>query len=65
MGRSRAAGDQNMSGVEHVRFRRALHFDGVRVQELGGAAEQVDPVAPQLVAHDAGFAFHDLRNARG
>ena len=65
MGRPRAAGDQNVVGVKHVRFGRALHFDGVGVQELGGAAKQVDPVAAQLVAHDAGFAFHYLRDASG
>jgi hypothetical protein len=29
MGGPRAAGDQNVIGVKHVRFRRALHFDGI------------------------------------
>jgi len=51
--------------VKHVRFGRALHFDGVGIQELGGAAKQVDPVAAQLVAHDAGFAFYHLGDAGG
>jgi hypothetical protein len=65
VGRPRAASDQNVIRVKQVRFGRALHFDRVGVQELRGAAKQVDPVAAQLVANDAGFAFHDLRHAGG
>ena len=65
MGGPCAAGDQNVVRVKHVRFGRALHFDRIGIEELGGAAKQVDPIAAQLVAHDAGFPFDDLRNAGG
>src|SRR5258708_16969709 len=51
--------------MKHVRFRLALHLDGVCIQKLGGAAKQINSVAAQLVAHDTGFPLHHLRDPGG
>ena len=65
MGGARTASDQHVRRVEQMSFRLALHLDRRGVEELRGAAQQLDSIAAELIADDSGFALDDLRDPVG
>jgi hypothetical protein len=61
--RAGPAGDQHVARRQSLWTRRALHFEGVWIFESRSAADECDPIAPELPSHDRHLALDDGENA--